>query len=183
MNADLALWYAARAAALAAFGVLGAGLLTGMALRTALLGALARNRAVLALHGFLTWFWVPLIAVHVLCLVLDASAQVGVLDVIVPFRVSYAPTAVGLGTASLLLLVLVAISGAARRRLPAAVWRWAHRLAYPMFVLMLLHAQLAGSDLSRTPVSLVAWALAGMLGVLALTRLAGRRVEPAARGV
>jgi len=49
MNADLVLWDAARVAALAAFTVLSASLLTGMALRTALLAPLARNRAVLAL--------------------------------------------------------------------------------------------------------------------------------------
>ena len=43
MSPDTILWYAARAAALAAFFVLAASLLTGMAIRTAYLAPVARN--------------------------------------------------------------------------------------------------------------------------------------------
>ena len=177
MNHDLVFWYAARAAALTAFVVLSASLVTGMALRTALLGALARNRAVLGLHTFLSWFWVPLVAVHVGCLLLDGTARIGVLDLVVPFRVGYAPVAVGLGSVGLVLLVLVGVTSAVRRRLSPVVWRWIHRLSYPMFVVFLVHAQLAGSDFSRTPISVAGWATLGLLAMLALPRAAGGRVE------
>ncbi len=176
-NADLVLWYAARAAAMSAFLVLSMSLLTGMALRTALLGALARNKAVLALHTFLSWFWVPLVLAHAGCLLLDGTARIGVLDLIVPFRVAYAPLAVGLGTVGLVLLLLVGITSAVRRRLAPRVWRWIHRLSYPMFAIFLVHAQLAGSDFSRTPISVAGWATLGMLVMLALPRAAGARVN------
>ena len=179
MSRDLWFWDAARVAALAAFAVLAAGLLTGMALRTALLAGVARNRAVLALHTFLSWFWVPLVAIHVVCLLLDGTARISPLDVVVPFRVAYAPLAVGLGSVGLVLLILVGISGAIRRRLSPRTWQWIHRLAYPMFVVFLLHAQLAGSDFSRTPVSVTGWATLGMLAMLAVPRLVGGRVDPA----
>ena len=88
VSTDLILWYAARAAALAAFFVLAASLLTGMAIRTAYLAPVARNRAVVAVHGFLTWFWVPLVVVHVTALVLDATSRITPLDLLVPFRVN-----------------------------------------------------------------------------------------------
>lgn len=177
MSNDLVFWYAARAAAMSAFAVLSVSLLTGMALRTSLLGAVARNRAVLALHGFLSWFWVPLVVVHVGCLLLDGTARIGVLDLVIPFRVAYAPVAVGLGSVGLVLLVLVGVTSAVRRRLSPVVWRWIHRLSYPMFVLFLVHAQLAGSDFSRTPISVAGWATLGMLVMLALPRAAGGRVD------
>ena len=176
MNADLVLWDSARAAALAAFTVLSASLLTGMALRTALLAPLARNRAVLALHGFLTWFWLPLVAVHVTALVLDGTARIGVLDLVVPFRVGYARLAVGLGTIGLLLLLLVGVTSALRRRMSPRVWHAVHLLSYPMFGVFLLHAQLAGSDFSRTWISVLGWATVGALATLALPRLAGGRI-------
>ena len=102
------LWYAARAAALAAFFVLAASLLTGMAIRTALLAPVARNRAVVAVHGFLTWFWLPLVAVHVTSLLLDATSRITPLDLLVPFRVNEgagSQLAIGMGTIGLLLLV------------------------------------------------------------------------------
>jgi sulfoxide reductase heme-binding subunit YedZ len=174
---DLVFWYAARAAALTAFFVLSASLVTGMALRTALLANLARNRAVLALHSFLSTFWVPLVAVHVVCLVLDGTSRIGWLDVIVPFRMAYATVAIGLGSVGFLLLLLVGITSAMRRRMSPRVWRWIHRLSYPMFGIFLLHAQLAGTDFSRTWISITGWATLGALVMLALPRAAGGRVE------
>ena len=123
MSADLILWYAARAAALAAFFVLAASLLTGMAIRTAYLAPVARNRGVIAVHGFLSWFWLPLVAVHVTSLLLDATSRVTPIDLLVPFRVNEgagSQLAIGLGTVGLLLLVLVGATSALRR-LDAAI--------------------------------------------------------------
>jgi sulfoxide reductase heme-binding subunit YedZ len=176
-GADLDLWYAARVAALAAFFVLSASLVTGTALRTALLAPVARNRAVLELHAFLSWFWVPLVGVHVGALLLDGTARVGVLDTVVPFRVEYARVAVGLGTVGFLLLLLVGTTSALRRRMSPRLWRWIHRLSYPMFVLFLVHAQLAGSDFSRTAISLAGWATLGAVIVLTLVRAGGGRLR------
>jgi len=180
MNASLALWYAARVAALAAFAVLSASLLTGMALRTALFATLARNRGVRELHSFLSWFWVPLIAVHIVALLLDGTARITPLDVIIPFRVAYAPVAVGLGSIGFLLIVVVGLTSAMRRRMSPVLWRWIHRLTYPMFGIFLVHAQLAGSDFSRPWISILGWATLGSLAMLALPRAAGGRVEGSA---
>jgi DMSO/TMAO reductase YedYZ heme-binding membrane subunit len=176
MNTGLVLWEAARAAALAAFATLSAALLTGMALRTALLAPLARNRAVLALHTFLSWFWVPLVAVHVTAIVLDGTSRLSPVDAVIPFRAPYAQVPIGLGTVGLLVLVLVGLTSALRRRMSVRVWRWVHRLSYPMFGVFLVHAQLAGSDFSRTWISLLGWATLGALVMLAIPRLAGARL-------
>jgi sulfoxide reductase heme-binding subunit YedZ len=176
MNTDILLWEAARAAALAAFLVLAGALLTGMAVRTQLLGGIARSPAVLALHSFLSWFWVPLVAVHVTALLLDGTARLTPVDAVVPFRAAYAQVPIGLGTVGLLLLVLVGVTSALRRRMPAGVFRWIHRAAYPMFAVFLVHAQLAGSDFSRTWISLLGWATLGALAVLAIARAATGRL-------
>jgi methionine sulfoxide reductase heme-binding subunit len=179
MSTDLVLWYAARAAALAAFFVLAASLLTGTAIRTALLAPLARNRAVVAVHGFLTWFWLPLVVVHVTSLLLDTTSRITPLDLLVPFRVNEgagSQFAIGLGTIGLLLLVLIAATSALRRSMRPTLWRWIHRLTYPMFVVFLIHAQLAGTDFSQAVISLAAWATLGGLVALALLRAAGGRM-------
>jgi predicted ferric reductase len=183
VTASLWLWYASRIAALGAFFVLAASLLTGMAIRTAYLSALARNRAVVSLHGFLTWFWVPLVAVHVTALLLDATARIRVIDVVVPFQVGYVPgsqLAIGLGTIGLLLLVMVGVTSALRRRMSHRLWLWIHRCGYAMFALFVFHAQLAGTDFSRTAVSLAGWATLGALVMLSLPRIAGARLAAGA---
>jgi sulfoxide reductase heme-binding subunit YedZ len=179
MSTDLILWYAARVAALAAFFVLAASLLTGMAIRTAYLAPVARNRTIVAVHGFLTWFWVPLVVVHVSALLLDATSRITPLDLFIPFRVdegSGSRLAIGLGTIGLLLLTLIAATSALRRLMRPVVWRWIHRLSYPMFVVFLVHAQLAGSDFSQAVISLAAWATLGGLVALALLRAAGGKM-------
>lgn len=180
MSTDLVLWYAARVAALAAFFVLALSVLTGMAIRTAYLSPVARNRAVVSLHGFLSWLWVPLVAVHVTAIVLDTTAGIRLIDVVVPFqahvRGSGSELAVGLGTVGFLLLVLVGVAAGLRRRMSPRVWNWIHRLSYPMFVVFLLHAQLAGTDFTHTAVSVAGWATLGALAMLALPRLAGGRM-------
>ncbi|HZS15247.1 MAG TPA: ferric reductase-like transmembrane domain-containing protein [Candidatus Dormibacteraeota bacterium] len=177
MNTGIVLWEAARAAALAAFAVLALALLTGMAVRTSLLGGLARSPAVLALHSFLSWFWVPLVAVHVTALILDGTSQLSPLDAVIPFRAPYAQVPIGLGTVGLLLLVLVGVSSALRRRMSPRAFRLVHRASYPMFAIFLVHAQLAGSDFSRTWISLLGWGTLGALAVLAVARLATGRLE------
>jgi DMSO/TMAO reductase YedYZ heme-binding membrane subunit len=93
--------------------------------------------------------------------------------------VGYARLAVGLGSVGLLLLLLVGVTSALRRRMSPRLWHAVHLLSYPMFGVFLLHAQLAGSDFSRTWISVLGWATVGALATLALPRIAGARVGPA----
>jgi len=176
VNHDLYLWYSARVAAMTALAVLSASVLTGIAIRTAYLAPIARNRAVTSLHTFLSWFWVPLVFVHVGALVLDSTGGIHLVDTVVPFQVPYASTAIGLGTISFLLLVVTLVTSLARKHLPVRLWRWLHRLTYPMLALMVIHAQLAGTDFSHIAVSVLAWAVAGSTLLLALPRLAHGRM-------
>ena len=75
------------------------------------------------------------------------------------------------------MLVLVGITSAFRRRLSPLLWRWIHRLSYPMFGLFLLHAQLAGSDFSRTFVSMAGWATLGAVIMLTGVRVTSGRLR------
>jgi predicted ferric reductase len=185
VSTDLLLWYAARVAALAAFFVLALSLLTGIAIRTAYLSRVARNRAVLSLHRFLAWFWVPLVAVHILAIVLDTTAGIRLIDVVVPFQSHLrsqpesagSEIAVGLGTAGFLLLVLVGIAAGLRSRMSRRVWNGIHRLSYPMFAVFLLHAQFAGTDFTHAGISIAGWATLGALALLTLPRITGVRMR------
>src|SRR6202158_2177444 len=149
VSLDQLLWLTSRAAALTAFFVLAAALLTGQALRSAMFEGAVRNRDLSNLHRFLTVCWVPFVALHVLAMTLDAVARIGPLDLVIPFRVFYAALPIGLGTIGFDLLLIVTITGYLRSLLASTASRVAHRLTEVILGVFLLHSLLAGTAFAR----------------------------------
>jgi hypothetical protein len=77
---DLLLWEIARASGLAAYAALCTSILSGLAPRTQALSFLANNRAVRALHDWTPWIVIPAALTHIVVLLLDATARIGVHD-------------------------------------------------------------------------------------------------------
>jgi sulfoxide reductase heme-binding subunit YedZ len=168
---ELLTWVVARVAGLSALTALSISLLTGVALRTGVLDWLGSNRMVRSLHEYTTVLWMPLGALHVGALLLDQTARVRPLDVVVPFLVPYGGVAIGLGTVSLQVFLLVAITGLMRRRMESQAWQWLHRLSYVAYGLLFLHSLLAGSDVGDPVVAALTWSTAGMLALLTAARV------------
>ena len=181
MSIDQFLWLTSRAAALTAFFVLSAALVTGQAMRSAMFEGAMRNRDLSNLHRFLTVCWVPLVGLHVLAITLDAVARVSPIDLVIPFRVSYAAVAIGLGTIGFDLLIVITVTSYMRRRLDPIAWRWLHRLSYLMFAIFALHALLAGTDFSRPVVLAPAAGVIAFMAIVSLARLAFGRMETTPR--
>ncbi|TME84921.1 MAG: hypothetical protein E6I47_02185 [Chloroflexi bacterium] len=181
MTLDQLLWLTSRAAALTAFFALAAALVTGQALRSAMFEGALRNRDLSNLHRFLTVCWVPFVGVHVLAMTLDAVARISPIDLVIPFRVSYASLAIGLGTVGFDLLLIVTITSYLRRQLDPLAWRWLHRLSYPMFGLFAFHALLSGTDFARSLVLAPAAGVVAFIVIVTLARLAFGRMETTQR--
>jgi predicted ferric reductase len=176
MTTDQFFWVLARVAGLGSYAALGIALVTGIALRTAVFDWLGSNRAVRALHEYTIVLWIPLAVLHLVSLLLDATARIGVLDLVVPFHSSYGTLAIGLGALSLDLLLVVTVAAYMKRRMRKEVWLWFHRLAYVAFALIFLHAALSGTDFSDPVVSAITWGAAAALLTLGLARLLGGRL-------
>jgi sulfoxide reductase heme-binding subunit YedZ len=153
MTVDQFFWVLARVSGLSAYAALAIALVTGIALRSAVLDWLGSNRAVRSLHEFTIVLWVPLAVLHLLSLLLDTTARIGIADVFLPFHSSYGTLAIGVGALSLDLLVAVTVASYLKRRMRKDVWLWVHRLAYVAFALVFLHAVLSGTDFSDPAVS------------------------------
>ena len=179
MTLDQFFWVLGRVGGLSSFAALSISLVTGVAIRSGLLGPLAANRALKAAHEFTAILWIPLGGLHVVSLVFDQTARLSPLDVVVPFLSGYDAAgrlALGLGTVAFDLFALVAITGWLRGRMERRAWTWIHRLAYPAFAVMFLHAVLGGSDFSSPEVSALTWSTAFALGVLSLARVVWGRL-------
>jgi predicted ferric reductase len=171
VDPQLFVWIVARATGLASYIALCIAVLSGIALRTSVLDFLATNRALRNLHDFTTWLWIPLGGAHVAALLLDKTAQITPLDIIVPFQVSYAPLAIGLGTISLDIIVIVTVTSWLKRRMNDRVWRWIHRLSYVAFVTLFVHGLQSGTDFDAPLISAVSWSVALGIALLALSRV------------
>lgn len=171
MNPDLFFWILARVAGLSAFAALSISLLSGLSLRTGVLDWLGSNRALRSLHEYTTLLWMPLGGLHIVALLLDQTSRVRLVDVIVPFLMPYGTLAIGLGTITFEVFLLVAITGLLKRRMNSQAWQWVHRLSYVAFGLLFVHALLGGSDFGDPAVSALAWATAGLLSVITAARV------------
>ena len=170
MTLDQFFWVLGRVGGLASYAALAIALVTGIARRSAVLDWLGSNRALRALHEYTTALWIPLAALHILMLILDSTARIGLLDLFVPFHSTYGTLAIGLGAISVDLLVLVTVTALLRRQIERRAWIWLHRLSYVAFAAIFLHAVLSGTDFSDPVVSAITWAVAAMLLALALAR-------------
>jgi sulfoxide reductase heme-binding subunit YedZ len=127
------IWIIARSTGTAALVALVLSILSGMALRSGALAWLSHNRGVRAVHDLTSILWLPLVVVHVITLMLDPYAKIGVIDLFIPFLVSYGSFAIGLGTISLQLIAVVLIATWLRSRLTQQGWLAIHRLSYVAF--------------------------------------------------
>jgi DMSO/TMAO reductase YedYZ heme-binding membrane subunit len=168
---DLVTWEIGRIAGLASYAALCISIVSGLALRTSVLDFLAKNRALRALHDWTLWLWIPLGAAHVATLLLDHTARLELIDVVVPFQTDYGQLAIGLGTISLDLFVIVVVTSWLRRRMNNRLWTWIHRTSYIAFLALFLHAYLGGTDFDSPIVSAISWSAASGLALLAVSRI------------
>ncbi|HKF18331.1 MAG TPA: hypothetical protein VKF14_14215 [Candidatus Dormibacteraeota bacterium] len=171
MNLDLFFWELARVAGLSAFAALSVSLLTGLSLRTGVLDWLGNNRVLRALHEYTTVLWMPLGGLHIVALLLDQTARVRLVDVVVPFLMPYGTLAIGLGTITFEVFVLVTVTGLLKRRMGSRTWLWIHRLSYFAFGLVFVHGVLGGSDFGDPVISALTWSTAGLLALLSAARV------------
>src|SRR5712692_828923 len=171
MTIDQFFWVLSRVAGLGSYAALAVALVTGIALRTAVLDWLGSNRALRSLHEYTTVLWIPLALLHLGALVLDRTSRISLIDLVLPFHSSYGTLAIGLGTLAVDLLLVVTATAWLKRRMNKTAWQWLHRLAYVAFALIFFHAVLSGTDFSDPAVSAITWAAAAALSALGLTRV------------
>lgn len=107
----------------------------------------------LAIHQMSGWLGFLFGLLHGMVLTIDPYAPFPFQAVFIPFTAAYRPIASGLGTIALYLLLIVLITSDWMKRFGRKIWRNTHYVAYPAYILSLIHGLLAGSDSKQ------AWAL------------------------
>ncbi|GIW13944.1 MAG: hypothetical protein KatS3mg062_1383 [Tepidiforma sp.] len=167
-------WHALRAAGFVTYLLFWLSALTGMAfyLRMSVPGI--RQTVMFELHRASGALAAAFLAGHLVGVLVDPWIDFSLVDVLVGATAPYRPLALLLGASAAWALAIVTLTTAFAGRFLYATWLNLHRLAFPGYVLALLHGLVAGSD-SANPLVLSMYGLtAGALAGLGVLRLAGR---------
>lgn len=125
------------------------------ALRSVKLFSGKTKGVMLVIHQLTGWIGFLLGLLHGLVLSADTYIHFSWIEIFIPFTSSYKPMASGLGTIALYLAFIVLVSSDVLKRIGRKTWRIIHYLAFPLFVLSLIHGLLAGYDSSKLWVQLL----------------------------
>jgi hypothetical protein len=120
-------------------------------------------------HGILSGFALALGALHGAFILVGGEYAQGLAALLIPGMSRTDPFAVGLGTLSVYLLLIVYYSFVHRARLGMRWARALHFLAYPAFIMATAHGFLAGSD-PAMPLYVVASVLVSVTTALRIAR-------------
>ncbi len=171
---DPTFWIEARASGLLAQVLVTFSVAAGLVLKSRPFGKALKPATVTDVHRFLALLALGATAIHGLALVLDRSVAIPVLALVVPGLGPYRPFWTGVGVVAAEAMVLVYLSFSQRKRIGAKTWRRLHWSTYGIFVALVAHGVMAGSDSSRP------WAQAVYVGSVGLvvTATAWRALVP-----
>jgi predicted ferric reductase len=146
-QAELRIWLAARATGIVAYLLVTLQVVIGLVLSHPTNQSTWRlSKTLFPWHEGAWVFVLAFLAVHVVSLVLDPWAGVGIGGALIPGLSSYRSAPVALGTLALYAIVVTGLTARYTRLLPTGAWLTLHRIAIVVFGLAWLHGMLAGTD-------------------------------------
>ncbi len=146
----MAPWLIARASGITAYLLFWLLAMTGLLLshpwkhRIKLLHPITRMR----FHTLLAVFTLSFTALHIMTIVLDTYANVGLAGAFIPFRSAYRTIPVALGTTGLYAGLLTGLSARLKIGFGKRGWLNVHRFSVISLILIWIHAVYAGTDSS-----------------------------------
>jgi DMSO/TMAO reductase YedYZ heme-binding membrane subunit len=174
---DHTFWYVSRAAGLTAYLLLFVNVCLGLGISSGLLDVIIARWRVFDLHQFTGLLAFGFVALHVFALLGDQFTGFTVSQLLVPFASSYRPAWTALGVLALYLLLAVGVSSYCRRYIGRLAWRVIHYLSYGVYLLVLGHAVLSGTDTSEPWAGLLYLSTGSVVVVLTLWRLSRQEVQ------
>lgn len=145
-QAQVRVWLAARATGLVALVLVALLVVLGILLSHPEQTQWKLAKKIYPWHEALWVFVLSFLAVHIVSLVVDPYAGVGIRGALIPGLSEYRTVPVALGVISLYALLISALTARYTRLLPTGWWLKLHRLAGVVLALAWTHGVFAGSD-------------------------------------
>jgi predicted ferric reductase len=173
-----AYWYLSRASALVAYILLWLSVALGLSITNRLSRVWPGGPAAADVHQYASLLGLAFAVFHVLILMGDRYANYTLSQLLLPFASStYRPLWVGLGQLGFYLMLPVAFSFYARKRIGYRAWRLIHYVSFAVTLLVLVHGVQSGTDTPTEWVRTLYWLTGGTLLFLTFYRvLVSRRL-------
>jgi sulfoxide reductase heme-binding subunit YedZ len=145
-QAQMRVWLAARATGIVALLVITAQVVLGIVLSHPEQAKWKQGKKIFPWHESLWVFALAFLAVHVVSLVIDPYAGVGIGGALIPGMSEYRSAPVAVGVISLYALLITGLTARYTKFLPPGLWLKLHRLSLGVLVLAWIHGVLAGTD-------------------------------------
>jgi len=145
-QAQMRIWMAARATGIVALLLLTALVVLGIVLSHPEQSRWKQAKRIFPWHESLWVFVIAFLGTHVVTLVVDEYAGVGIGGALLPGLSEYRTVPVALGVIGLYAFAITVLTARFTKLLPAGVWLKLHRLSAVALVLAWSHGVLAGTD-------------------------------------
>ncbi len=146
-QARLRIWLASRAAGVLTLILLAFQIVVGLVLSHPVNKTTWKlSKRLFPWHENVWLFVLAFLGVHVVSIVLDPFAGVGLAGAFVPGLSSYRSMPVAIGTLSLYALLVTGVTARYTKLLPSGAWLTIHRVGVVVFILGWMHGLLAGTD-------------------------------------
>ena len=146
-QAELRIWLASRAAGIVTLVLLAFQIVVGLVLSHPVNKSTWKlSKRLFPWHEHVWLFVLAFVAAHVITIILDPYAGVGLSGAFIIGLSSYRTAPVALGTLALYALLATGVTARWTKLLPAGAWLTIHRLGIAVFVMGWMHGLLAGTD-------------------------------------
>jgi DMSO/TMAO reductase YedYZ heme-binding membrane subunit len=146
-QADLRVWLAARAAGFVTLGLLTLQVVLGLVLsHPANKTTWQLSRLLFPWHANVWVFVLAFLAMHIVTIVADPYAGVGIGGALLPGLSAYRTVPVAIGVIALYALLITGLTARYTQLLPDGAWLQVHRLGVVILVLAWVHGVLSGTD-------------------------------------
>lgn len=146
-QARLRIWLASRAAGILTLVLLAFQIVVGLILSHPVNKTTWKlSKRLFPWHENVWLFVLAFLAAHIVSILLDPFAGVGLAGAVIPGLSSYRSAPVALGTLALYGLLLTGVTARYTKLLPPGAWLTIHRVGIVIFVLGWMHGLLAGTD-------------------------------------
>ena len=142
-------WYIARASGLVGFVLLYLSIFLGLTIRVSFLRKIFAPLYAMQGHCWIAFQATLFALIHGVVLIFDKFLNFKLVEVFIPYASHYKPGLVALGTISFYLMVILTASSYGRKYISPKLWRALHFLNIFLYIFVIAHAYLLGTDLQN----------------------------------